>query len=118
MKLPRANLVVVERSKIVDYLLNADHSQNKGKAAYYKSRGYSCKSWRCLATEIQLLAQTKHVTKSMETSHGMKYIVDGHIDSPSGKPMMVRTVWILPFKQNVPQFVTAVPVPLLMESVR
>ena len=110
MKLPGAHLAEVERSKIVDYLLNDSHPENKGKAQYFKSRGYSSKCWRSLANAIRLMAQTEHVFKSMDSPHGMKYIVDGHISSPSGKPMMVRTVWMIRIDQKVPLFVTAVPI--------
>ncbi len=35
------------------------------------------------------------VVKSMETSHGRKYIIDGRIVSPSGKNPVVRSVWIV-----------------------
>jgi hypothetical protein len=45
----------------------------------------------------------------METVHGKKYIVDGAIETPSGKTPVVRTVWIVDEGSDVPRLVTAYP---------
>ena len=31
----------------------------------------------------------------MDSPHGWKYVVDGRIESPSGKAPVVRTIWIV-----------------------
>ena len=49
------------------------------------------------------------VTQSMESTHGKKYIVDGRIETPTGKVPIVRTVWIIDRGETVPRLVTAYP---------
>jgi hypothetical protein len=49
------------------------------------------------------------VVVSMETSHGIKYIVDGALITPSGKRPTVRTVWIVDRGSENPRLVTAYP---------
>ena len=40
MKLPNAHLAVVERAKIVEYLLNPAHPDNGGKAPFFMALGF------------------------------------------------------------------------------
>ena len=40
MILPNAEKAIVERDKIVDYLLNAAHPDNGGKATFFESLGF------------------------------------------------------------------------------
>jgi hypothetical protein len=109
MKLPNARLAKVEREKIADYLLNADHPDNGGKAAFFFALGFHRDDWEPLANTFRRLAITYSVTRSMESVHGKKYIVDGAIDTPTGKNASVRTIWIVDSGETVPRLVTAYP---------
>ena len=40
VNLPNAHKAIVERDKIADYLLNAAHPDNGGKAAFFESLGF------------------------------------------------------------------------------
>ena len=40
MKLPNAEKAVVEREKLADYLLNAAHPDNGGKAAFFEGSDF------------------------------------------------------------------------------
>lgn len=75
MKLPNAHLAVLARKKIVDYLLNPAHPDNAGKAPFFYALGFSLE-WQALAVALCQLAETNVVAKSMETSHGQKYVLD------------------------------------------
>jgi hypothetical protein len=55
------------------------------------------------------LAGTAEVSKSMESPHGRKYVLDGRIESPSGKAPVVRTIWIVDRGQDTPRLWTAYP---------
>ena len=94
MKLPNAHLAVVEREKIVDYLLNPAHPDNVGKAPFFFTLGFSRDDWQPLAVALGKLAEATEVAKSMESPHGRKYVLDGRIETPSGKTPVVRTIWI------------------------
>ena len=109
MKLPNAHLAVLERKKIVDYLLNPAHPDNAGKAPFFYALGFSLDDWQALAVALCQLAETNVVAKSMETSHGQKYVLDGRIGSPSGKKPLVRTIWIVDRGLDRPRLVTAYP---------
>ncbi|MCL4511244.1 MAG: hypothetical protein M1470_09280 [Bacteroidetes bacterium] len=92
MKLPNLDKTVIDREKIVEYLLNAVHPDNGGKSAFFESLGFNRDNWHALATSLRQLAETTEITKIMESTHGVKYIIDGYIESSNGKKAMVRMI--------------------------
>ena len=109
MKLPNAENAVVDREKIADYLLNAAHPDNGGKAPFFLSHGFRAEHWQTLATEFRRQAEATEVHKSVASAHGQKYIVDGPLETPGGKTPLVRTVWIVDLGLTTPRLVTAYP---------
>lgn len=109
MKLPNAKFVVVEKEKITAYLLNAAHPDNGGKATFFLSMGFTLGAWTEFAAALRALAEISEVFESLESPHGMKYILDGPIDAPTGKTPIVRTVWIVDKGRDRPRLVTAYP---------
>lgn len=109
MKLPNAHLAIVEQEKITGYLLNAAHPDNGGKAAFFQMLGFHEGDWPTLATALRKLADAGEVAKSVESAHGQKYIVEGSIETPSGKSPMVRSIWIVDRGPEAPRLVTAYP---------
>lgn len=109
MMLPNAQLALVKRGKVVEYLLNPAHPDNGGKAPFFVVLGFRREDWETLATALRRLAFSFPVSQSMETIHGKKYIIDGAIETPSGKRPIVRTVWIIDKGEDVPRLVTAYP---------
>lgn len=109
MRLPNANLALVERPKITEYLLNREHPDNGGKADFFIALGFHANDWETMAATLRMLAINSPVTLSVESPHGKKYIVDGAIETPVGKTPMVRTVWIIDTGETVPRLVTAYP---------
>jgi hypothetical protein len=109
VKLPYAHVAVVEREKITEYLLNAAHPDNGGKAAFFQSLGFSGEDWTTLSAAFRKLIETTEVTMKLESPHGWKYILDGCIESPGGKAPLVRTIWIIDRGQEAPRLVTAYP---------
>lgn len=109
MKLPNASSAVVEPEKITEYLLNPAHPDNGGKAAFFFSLGFQKDNWQTLASALRKMSEAVEITKSMETSHGCKYIADGRIETPAGKSPMVRVIWIVDQGFDSPRVVTAYP---------
>jgi len=62
-----------------------------------------------IRTAIYAQQLAADVTKSMETVHGKKYIVDGDLKNPVGKAARVRTIWIIDAGVDFPRLVTAYP---------
>jgi hypothetical protein len=111
MKLPNSGSAMVEREKIADYLLNPAHPDNGGKAAFFLSLGFNEDDGQELALAFRRLAGRAEITKSVESSHGCKYVVEGRIETPGGKSPTVRTVWIVDRGADVPRLVSAYPCP-------
>lgn len=109
MRLPNARLAVVDEAKITGYLLDPEHPDNGGKAAFFVALEFSRSDWETFANALRRLALTADVTESMETVHGTKYIVDGELENPAGKEARVRSIWIIDTGTDFPRLVTAYP---------
>jgi hypothetical protein len=102
MKLPNARSAKVERKKITEYLLNREHPDNGGKAVFFVAFGFHRDDWQPLAEAIRKLAVSHSVTLSMESTHGKKYIVDGTMETPTGKSPRVRLFGLLTAEKLFP----------------
>lgn len=109
MKLPNVHAAVIESEKLVDYILNPAHPDNGGKAEFFGKLGFRRKEWEKLAAAFRVLAQTTEVTSHAESPHGRKYVIVGQIESPVGKPVTVKTIWIVDKGLDVARLVTAYP---------
>ena len=109
MKLPNAHGAIVEPAKLLDYLLNAAHPDNGGKAAFFLELGFSRDDWHSLVAALTKLAASGEVTKSMESWHGRKYVLDGNLESPKETKTVVRTIWAIDRASDAPRLVTAYP---------
>ena len=111
MKLRNAHLAVVERHKVVDYLLNVAHADNGGKARFFESLGFSVDNPEPLISALRAVGESGDVAESVESSHGEKYVVDGSMSSQTETRhrRAVRTVWIIDRGSEAPRLVTAYP---------
>ena len=109
MNLPHAQLAVVEREKLVEYLLNPAHPDNGGKARFFFAMGFTREGWGILANALRRHAENTPVTRCIESVHGCKYVLEGPIDSPQGKRPPIRAVWIIDQGLQAPRLVTAYP---------
>ena len=95
MKLPGADKAIAERGKIVDYLLNAAHPDNGGKATFFLNLGFGRTDWQALAAAFCNDARNHIVSKTLESAHGTKYVVDIRLETPSGKKPLVAPFGLL-----------------------
>jgi hypothetical protein len=109
LNLPNAHLAIVDREKITEYLLNPAHPDNGGKAKFFLGLGFTAEQWQVFAEALRTLADSFPIIELMESPHGIKYIVVGRFDTPSGKSPSVRTVWIVDTGNDKPRLVTAYP---------
>ena len=108
MKLRNAHLAVVERHKIIDYLLNSTHPDNGGKAQFFESLGFSVEAPDLLIAALRAVAETGEVVESVESAHGEKYVVDDQLSSQTDNShsRVLRTVWIIDRGLEAPRLVT------------
>ena len=109
MRLPNVELALVERAKVVEYLLNPAHPDGTGKAAFFCSRTFHPERWEILAEALVELALRHEVASSTASPHGEKFVVDGNLSCPDGTTARVRTIWIVDAGQIRPRLVSAYP---------
>ena len=109
MRLPKAELALVEREKVLGYLLNRTHRYGASKARFFSEFGFTAEGWERLAEALRLHGQTNQVTKTKETSFGPRFEVEGELKAPDGRQPRVRTVWQLDHGQVAPRLITAYP---------
>ncbi|MDQ1354615.1 MAG: hypothetical protein QG657_4924, partial [Acidobacteriota bacterium] len=62
-----------------------------------------------LAQQFLNIARSEDVRDIISSPHGMKYIIEGTLETPVGILVKVRTVWIIDAGEDCPRFVTAYP---------
>ena len=109
MKLPNADKALVEREKIVGYLLNTAHPYGASKARFFAGFGFHAQRWELLAQALRRHAQHHGVKMMKETGHGPRFQVEGNLDTPDGRSPRVRSVWQLDRGEVAPRLITAYP---------
>lgn len=110
MKLPNAKNAYIPKEKLLDYLLSETHIDGRTKAKFFRSIGFNADNISRLEAVLLKIATTQPVKNISESIHGIKYIIEGDIQSPTGKVARLRTVWILESDKTEPRFITAYPV--------
>ncbi|MFN2455541.1 MAG: DUF6883 domain-containing protein [Pyrinomonadaceae bacterium] len=109
MTLPNAHLAVVEREKIIAYLLNTQHRYGASKARFFSAFGFAAVDWEIMAQALRAPARCYDVSRIRETLFGPRYEVDGELETPDGRAPRVRTVWQLDHGEIAPRLITAYP---------
>lgn len=109
MTLPNAHLALVEREKIVAYLLNTEHQYGASKARFFSKFGFNPAAWETMAHALREHARQHEVSRRWETAFGPRYEVDGELKAPDGRAPRVRTVWQLDHGEVAPRLITAYP---------
>lgn len=109
MKLPNADLIKVEREKITEYLLNAEHRYGASKARFFARFGFSLATWETLAVALREHGQQHEVSGVTETIFGTCYEVEGELRTPNGRTPKIRSVWQLDYGMVAPRLITAYP---------
>ena len=109
MRLPYAELAQVDSAKIGGYLLSEGHPVGKSKARFFREAGFDELTMELLIGGLLRIARMQEVLETFETVHGVKYVLEGEVDAPSGRRLRVRTIWIVDHGQERPRLVTAYP---------
>lgn len=109
MKLPNVESAVVPEGKIRGYLLSTTHRDGRHKAAFFFRFGFSTDDWRALASALLRHTQEHEVARVESSPFGTRYVVEGTIETPSGRTPTIRSVWFTETNENTPRFITAYP---------
>ena len=110
MELPNAAQAQVDSTKITDYLLSSAHADGRNKAAFFTAFGFRVEEPEVLRQALQKHGATQGVTGTVESRYGVRYIVEGALETPDGRNPIIRTVWIIAHESGVPRLITAYPV--------
>ena len=77
------------------------------KAAFFDAFGFTIDQWKSLRDALLEHAAIHEVAHTLETAHGVKYIIDGELQAPDGRSPQVRAVWIIEADKDSPRLVTA-----------
>jgi hypothetical protein len=105
--LPGRERLLVEREKIVDYLLNPDHRYGASKARFFGAFGFRREDWEVLRDALCEHGRRWEVAIMTETGFGPRYarrIGDTGWSSPT---YLHR--WQLDADQTAPRLITAYP---------
>jgi hypothetical protein len=109
MRLPRGEHVRIDDRKIRLYLLSATHPVGRHKLRFLEKAGYSSDRPNGVRAALLSVARSGTVADAVVSGHGLSYIVDGTVVTPSGVQLQLRTIWIVSAPGDRPRFVTAYP---------
>jgi hypothetical protein len=109
VKLPGAASAIVDKAKIVDYLLNSDHLIGRAKSRFLESYGFRTTEWVVLKAAILAHAETHECADISQTAYGRSFSIDGPMKAPDGRHPTVRVVWFIREGEEIPRLVTLFP---------
>jgi len=95
MRLPDAESAVVPPAKVRDYLLDASHPKNGGKAAFFERFGFSRAAFLTLADALRFHPIRNPLLETAPFEFGMKYVVRCSLLSPDGRNPCAQSIWIV-----------------------
>jgi hypothetical protein len=109
MKLPDSKNLIVEKEKIIAYLLNPNHPVGGAKAKFFQEFGFRREKWEELAEALREHGARNEITTSAETEFGARYSVSGPLTTPSPVRPNIVSVWQKDHGSIAPRLITAYP---------
>lgn len=110
MKLPHNKNAYIPEEKLTEYILSETHAVGKLKAKFFRAVGFDETNVLALKESLLSIASSQEVKDVIKSQHGIKYVLDGKIQTPNGRIVQLRTIWILELDQKTPRFVTVYPI--------
>ncbi len=99
----------ISAQKLTDYLLALEHPDGRGKALFFERTGFSRHHPDRLADALMAHAAA-HAATLEPSPFGERFVVDGLLDTPSGRRVHVRAVWFREAGTSRVRLVTAYPI--------
>lgn len=101
----------IDRRKIEHYLLNRNHPDGGGKAKFFYSFGFDIRNTKifekALITHYLLYNEECEV---MESEFGSKFIIKGDLETPIGRSVLLKSIWLKPHDSEIIKLVTVYPI--------
>ena len=108
-KLPNIAAALIPQKKIVNYLLSVTHDSGRDKATFFRRFGFTSEAWETLVQALRDHASQHEIAKIEPSPFGTRYVIEGPLQTPSGRAPYVRVVWFIDTEETIPRFVTAYP---------
>ena len=108
-QIPNIDAAIIDEAKIKDYLLNLNHSDGRGKAIFFASKGFTVNNSQDFRGMLILHASNNPVSKVQQTEWGTKYVVNGPVNWRDENEFNLTTVWIIENGESFPKLATAYP---------
>jgi hypothetical protein len=102
MKLPERDRAVIASDKLIQYLLNPSHKRGGAKARLLALFGYRTDNWQQLEADIRAYHLDADVSEVKPTLYGLSYEIRAPLQTPSGRALMVRTIWQIDVDKDYP----------------
>jgi hypothetical protein len=89
--------------------LSETHEDGKHKAIFFTHFGFSVAEWETLSKALLAHAVDHEVTSTLDTQRGKHYVIEGDLQTPSGRSPLVRSVWAIDNNSTIPRLITAYP---------
>jgi len=109
MKLPNAERAVIAPDKLVHYLLNTEHKRGGHKARVLRDFRYDATLWQQLQTDIRRSHLDADVEVVRQTLYRTRYEIHASLYTPSGRVLMVKTIWQIDEGMDFLRFITLFP---------
>jgi len=102
-------LAVIPIEKLRDYLLEATHPENGGKAPFFNSMSYFKERWSVMAEDLRMQHLVLDASPGKANFEGQTYRIEGELRGPL-RAANIRSIWQIDFGATFPRFVTAYPI--------
>ena len=111
VNLPNDHLARVSKLKILAYLLSPTHPDGRAKHDFFLRFGFRPDDPDQLAEALVCHGQTFEIATIEQTLFGIRYVIEGPLNSPDGRNPVIRAVWFVDSGDDIPRLVTAYPRP-------
>jgi hypothetical protein len=106
MKLPNAELAIVDIEKLRDYCLSRSHPRGRHKARVFESAlGITDGDAEELRQALLNAAHTQHATDTVQDEYGQRFVLDFSLKRGS-REALVRSSWIIRAGEKEPRLAT------------
>jgi len=109
MKLPNSERALIARDKLFAYLLNTEHKRGGSKARLLAQFGYYEENGQQLESDIRRFHCNAEVDLTRQTIYGTRYEIRAPLQTPSGRALVVRTIWQIDEGTDFPRLITLFP---------
>lgn len=96
---------VIATAKLTGYLLVPLAKDDKSQ--FLAQAGYTIENWQQLERDLREQILCLEALPTAQTQYGQKYAITGDLNSPNGRTIRVKTIWI--DTGEMTQFVTLFP---------